>query len=108
MERTVPNKCVYHRAEVEGRAYRMISFLHSHPGEIPEDQWLVWRDKQSVFLIDKITFAIMAECQCEFLTRESDSQSEEPSIVSVHMRPLEHREYVNDSIATSNTETNES
>lgn len=89
MERTVPNKCVHCRAEVEGRAYRLISFLHNHPSEIPEDQWLVWRNEKSTFLIDKITFAIMAECQCELLTRDHDADSEEPPIVSVHMRPRE-------------------
>jgi hypothetical protein len=31
----------------------------------------------------------MAECQCEFLSREIDSESSEPAIVSVKMDILE-------------------
>lgn len=87
LERTVPNKCWKVRAEVEGKAYRMVSFFHQHPSEIPEDQWLVWSEADSKILIDKVTFAIMAECQCEFLTRVSDAESKEPTIVSVHLCP---------------------
>lgn len=90
MERTVPNKCWKVRAEIEGRAYRMISFFHHHPGEIPEDQWALWQDGDSKFLIDKVTFAILVECECEFLTRENDADSTEPTIVSVHLRPREN------------------
>ena len=63
------------------------SFFHQHPSEIPEDQWSVWSEGDSKILIDKVTFAIMAECQCEFLTRISDAESKEPTIVSVHLCP---------------------
>lgn len=89
MSRTVPNKCLKVRAEVEGRAYRLVSFFHDHPSQIPEDQWSVWNHEDSKILIDKVTFAIMAECQCEFLTREVDSSSDEPTIVSVKLNPRE-------------------
>jgi hypothetical protein len=75
------------RADVEGRAYRLVSFFHDHPSQIPEDQWSVWQHGDSKVLIDKMTFAIMAECQCEFLSREVDSESSEPAIVSVQMTP---------------------
>jgi len=89
MSRTVPNKCLKVRAEVEGRAYRMVSFFHDHPSRIPEDQWSVWNHGDSKFLIDAMTFAVMAECQCEFLTREADAGSDEPAIVSVKLKPRE-------------------
>ena len=87
MERVVPNKSWRVRADVEGRAYRLVSFFHDHPSQIPEDQWSVWQHGDSKVLIDKMTFAIMAECQCEFLSREVDSESSEPAIVSVQMTP---------------------
>ena len=85
MSRILPNKCFKTRAEIEGRAYRMISFFHASPSEIPEDQWVVFRQEASIFLVDKVSFALMAECQCEFLTREQDKESAEPTIVSVKM-----------------------
>ena len=85
MSRVLPNKCFKTRAEIEGRAYRMISFFHASPSEIPEDQWVVFRQEASIFLVDKVSFALMAECQCEFLTREQDKESAEPTIVSVKM-----------------------
>ena len=36
-------------------------------------------------IVDKLTLSIMAECQCEFLSRSVDSESSEPAIVSVKM-----------------------
>jgi len=83
MSRVLPNKCFNTRIEIEGKAYRVISFFHTHPSEIPEDQWVVFRYNKSVFLVDKVSFAIMAECQCELLTREQDKS--EPTIVSVKL-----------------------
>jgi len=77
------------RAEIEGSAYRMISFFHTHPSEIPEDQWTVFEQDGSKFIIDKITLSVMAECQCEMMTREIDSESSEPAIVSVKITTLD-------------------
>jgi hypothetical protein len=88
MQRVVPNKCWNVRAEVGGRAYRIVSFFYNHPSEIPEDEWSLWQHGDSKVLIDKMTFAIMAECQCEFLSREADSGSSEPAIVTVQMTPV--------------------
>lgn len=85
MSRVVPNKLALTRAEIEGRAYRMISFFHSHPSEIQEEGWTVFEEGENKFIVDKLTLSVMAECQCEFLSRESDSGSEEPAIVSVKM-----------------------
>jgi hypothetical protein len=85
MSRVIPNKLVKTRAEIEGKAYRMISFYHSTPGAIPEDQWSVFDYENSKFIVDKLTLATMAECQCEFMTRETDSESKEPPIVSVKL-----------------------
>lgn len=90
MSRTIPNKLLKTRAEIEGRAYRMISFFHSHPSEIPEDQWTVFEQDESKFIVDKLTLSIMAECQCEMMTREIDSESSEPAIVSVKMTTLDN------------------
>lgn len=89
MSKVLANKLVKTRAEIEGRAYRMISFFHNHPSEIPEDQWTVFNHNDSKFIVDKLTLSVMAECQCEFLTREIDSESSEPAIVSVKMEVVD-------------------
>lgn len=89
MSRVVPNKCVQTRAEIDGRAYRMLSFLHDHPSRIPEDQWSVLDHEGSKVLVDEVTLSLMAECQCELLCRDADSASREPSIVAVRMVPRE-------------------
>jgi len=85
MSKVIPNKLWKIRADIEGRAYRMISFFHTTPGEIPEDQWTVFTQDDDKFIVDKLTLSIMAECQCEFLSRSVDSESSEPAIVSVKM-----------------------
>lgn len=84
--KVVPNKCVHVRAEVEGQAYRLISFFHTHPSEVPEDSWTVFRHEDGVYLVDKLTLSVMAECECELLSRVSDKASDEPSIVSVSLK----------------------
>jgi len=85
MSRIVPNKCVQTRVEIEGKAYRAISFFHNHPSEAPEDAWSVFRHIDGTYLVDKVTLAVMAECECALLTREIDKKSDEPSIVSVQL-----------------------
>ena len=85
MSRIVPNKCVQTRIEIEEKAYRAISFFHNHPSEAPEDAWSVFRHNDGTYLVDKVTLAVMAECECELLTREIDKDSVEPSIVSVQL-----------------------
>ncbi len=94
MSRTVPNKLALTRAKIEGRAYRMISFFHSHPSEIPEEGWAVFEEGENKFIVDKLTLSVMAECQCEFLAREADSGSEEPAIVSVKMDLITEKEEI--------------
>ena len=89
MSRTVANKLYNIRGQVEGRSYRMISFFHKHPSEISEDGWSLFEHAESKFIVDKLSLSIMAECQCEFLSREIDSESSEPAIVSVKMDILE-------------------
>lgn len=89
MSRKLPNKCWKTRAEIEGRAYRMLSFFHAHPSEIPEDQWTVLDHEDSKILVDKVSLALMAECRCEMLSREADVGSKEPTIVAVQLDPLE-------------------
>jgi len=91
MSRVVPNKCVHVRAEVEGRAYRLISFFHQHPTETTEESWTVFRNGEEVYLVDKLTLAVMAEHECEFMTREVDKSSDEPTIVSVLLNPISSR-----------------
>jgi len=85
MIRVVPNKCVRTRVEIEGKAYRAVSFFHNHPSEAPEDAWSVFRHNDGTYLVDKVTLAVMAECECELLTRDIDKNSDEPSIVSVQL-----------------------
>ena len=81
----MPNKCFQTRIEIEGQAYRAVSFFHEHPSAIPEDQWTVLKRDGSSVLVDKVTLSVMAECECEFLTREVDKDSVEPTIVSVRL-----------------------
>ena len=96
--RVVPNKCVHTRAEIEGRAYRIVSFFHGHPSEISEDGWSVFRADDEVYLVDKLTIAVLAEHECEFLTREVDKQASEPSIVAVLMKSVSRDELKLESI----------
>jgi len=84
--KTLPNKCVHVRAEIEGRAYRLLSFFHKHPSEISEDMWTVFRHDDGTYIVDKLTLSVMAECECELLSRASDDTSEEPAIVSVSLK----------------------
>tara|TARA_B100001059_G_scaffold235634_1_gene281977 strand:+ start:126 stop:404 length:279 start_codon:yes stop_codon:yes gene_type:complete len=84
-ERVVPNKCYKTRGEVGGRAYRIVSFFHAHPSEVGEDVWTSFAYEGQTLLVDKLTMAVMAECQCEFLTREVDADSDEPTIVAVKL-----------------------
>jgi|TARA_B110000967_G_C18870381_1_gene555067 hypothetical protein len=88
MSRVIPNKLVKTRAEIEGRSYRMVSFFHNHPSEIPEDQWTLLEHDGSKFIVDKLTLTTMSECECEFLTRSVDSVSSEAAIVSVKVSVL--------------------
>lgn len=74
------------RAEVSGKTYRLISFFHQHPSEVPEDSWTVFRYEGGVYLVDKLTLSVMAECECELLSRTSDEASDEPAIVSVSLK----------------------
>ena len=88
MSRTLPNKCYKTRVEIEGRAYRVVSFFHEHPSAIPEEEWTILDKEGSKILIDKVSLGIMGECECEFLSREADSKSEEPTIVAVCLNPI--------------------
>lgn len=106
MSRVLPNKCFNIRVEIEGKAYRVISFFHTHPSEIPEEQWVVFRHNESVFLVDKISFALMAECQCELLTREKDSGTSEPTVVSVKMDISDHLATEDITVALQRSTTN--
>jgi len=85
MSRTVPNKLVKTRAEIEGISYRMVSFFYTDPSMIAEDEWQLFKHRDSKFIIDKTTLAVMSEFSCQFLTRDVDSNSLEPCIVSVEM-----------------------
>ena len=86
--RVVPNKCVRVRADVQGRAYRLISFFHQHPSETTEDNWTVFRHEDDVYLVDKLTLSVMAEHESELMTRQVDEASDEPAIVSVRLTPF--------------------
>ena len=106
MSRQIPNKLLTMRAEIEGRAYRMISFFHGHPSEIPEDQWTVFEQDGSKFIVDKLTLSVMAECECEFLTRVVDSDSSEPAIVAVKTKTIGLDSSTTDIALTDNKKEN--
>jgi len=82
-ERLMPNRCCKVRAGVEGKAYRIISFFHEHPSEIPQDEWNTFRMEKDVFIVDRLTYALMAECQCELLIKENSEP--EPTVVAVKL-----------------------
>ena len=88
MSRTLPNKCYKTRVEIEGRAYRVVSFFHEHPSAIPEEEWTILDKEGSKILVDKVSLSLMGECECEFLSREIDSKSEEPTIVAARLTPI--------------------
>ena len=79
----MPNKCCTVRAQIEGKAYRIISFFHEHPSEIPQNEWNTFKIKEDIFIVDKLTYALMGECQCEFLV--NDKSGVEPTIVAVKL-----------------------
>lgn len=92
MSRIVHNKCIGTRVDIEGRAYRVISFFYKHPSATSEDNWSVFRNGEEIFLVDKMTLAVMAEHECELMTREVDEHTKEPTIVSVGMKPISKEE----------------
>jgi hypothetical protein len=79
----MPNRCSKTRAEVEGKTYRIISFFHQHPSEIPAEEWNTLEIKEDIFVVDKLTFALMAECECELLVQENSGP--EPTIAAVKL-----------------------
>ena len=79
----MPNHCTKTRAEVEGKAYRIISFFHKHPSEIPLEEWNTLKIKEDIFVVDKLTFALMAECESELLVQENSGP--EPTVVAVKL-----------------------
>ena len=72
-ERIVPNRCTGTRAEIEGKAYRIISFFHDHPSEIAQYEWNTLKVGDDIYIVDKLTFSVMGECECELMTREGES-----------------------------------
>lgn len=88
MSRVIPNRCWRTRAGIEGKAYRIVSFVYDHPSATSEDNWTLFKHDGPPVLVDKVTLGVMGECQCEFLTREEDTDSEEPTIVAVRLEPV--------------------
>jgi len=84
--KTIKNKCVRAKIEIEGIQYRCISFFVDNPTKCDEKDWSIFTlaDKHKI-LIDKLSMAILAECECEFLTRDSDKDLDQPPIVAVEM-----------------------
>lgn len=87
-KRVVPNKCCRTRVEIEGCAYRTVSFFHDHPSKIPEEGWSVFEHESGPIIVDQLTLAVMSECRCEFLTRDVDKLSDQPTIVAVELAPV--------------------
>ena len=84
--KTIKNKCVRAKIEIENKQYRCISFFVDNPTKCDEKDWSIFTMKDdNKILIDKISLAVMAECECEFLTRDSDKDMDEPPIVAVEM-----------------------
>jgi len=87
--RTIKNKVLYSKIEIEGKQYRCVSFFVDSPAKAKEEDWSVFTmENKNKILIDKLTLAVMAECECEFLTRESDKNMSEPPIVAVELQVI--------------------
>jgi Fe-S cluster assembly iron-binding protein IscA len=87
--RTIKNKCVRVKIEVEGVQYRCLSFFIDSPEKCQEEDWSIFTmENEKKILIDKLSLAILAECECEFLSRQSDKQMDEPPIVAVELVSL--------------------
>ena len=67
-----------------------MSFFVDCPTKCAEEDWSIFTlaDKHKI-LIDKLSMAILAECECEFLTRDSDKDLDQPPIVAVELLTLE-------------------
>ena len=88
--KTIKNKCVSAKIEIENKQYRCVSFFVDCPTKCAEEDWSIFTlaDKHKI-LIDKLSLAILAECECEFLTRDSDKDLDQPPIVAVELLTLE-------------------
>jgi hypothetical protein len=88
--KTIKNRCVHAKIEIEGCLYRCVSFFVDTPIKAKEEDWSVFKlEDNNKILIDKLTLAVMAECESEFLTRDSDKKMNEPPIVAVELRMFE-------------------
>jgi|TARA_B110000908_G_scaffold109648_1_gene128591 hypothetical protein len=112
--KTIKNKVLYSKIEIEGKQYRCVSFFVDSPAKAKEEDWSVFTmENKSKILIDKLTLAVMAECECEFLTRESDKNMSEPPIVAVELQVIntdeveikEIKEEKTEVFSTDNTKT---
>ena len=88
MDKILPNKCSGTRAVFDdGVAYRIISFLASHPSMIDASEWQRIELEGKTFIIDKASAGLMANHQCELLTVDND-KSDEPTIHAVKITNL--------------------
>lgn len=83
--RTMQNKCVKHRVDVNGKILRCLSFFASHPSQCPEESWIPKHIGEDFLLIDTYTARLMSECECQLLIDPSDPK-DEPSIVGIEMK----------------------
>ena len=82
----LPNRCVKVRSNVENKIYRMFSILQSRPSN--EEDWTVLRTGEDMtLLVDKMTMAVLAQFECQWLTPAGSSVNLEPDVVAVEIRP---------------------
>merc|ERR1712166_1584844 len=98
------------KIEIEGKQYRCVSFFVDSPAKAKEEDWSVFTmENKNKIVIDKLTLAVMAECECEFLTRESDKNMSEPPIVAVELQVINtdkvEKEEKTEMFSTENTIT---
>jgi len=88
--KTIKNKCVHAKIEIEGIQYRCVSFFVDNPTKCAEKDWSIFtiHDSKKI-LIDQLTLAILEQCETNFLTRQTDKNMDEPPIVAVEMMMLE-------------------
>ena len=84
-ERIMPNRCAGVRGEIDGKAHRILSFFHDHPSKTDMSQWTILELQDHTYIVDKLTLEVMAQCECECLSKTEDQSYTEPAIVAVRL-----------------------
>ena len=84
--KTLLNKCYAVRVQLGNRAYRVFSVVYDHPSKTSEDNWIAFSSEgKHPIIIDKETMSMISNFELQWLTKDTDSISLEPSILGVEL-----------------------